>query len=244
MSDITINYKGSSIATMDASGTKTLLTEGKYCEDDIEVVYVKPGGGGDSYVCLEYIQSVVGSPAYMISDITPAMLMAKDLKFTYTVSYYAGKLSYGPHLLSTVNCMLPLLRNNSNGQVFWNILGVGTDGVSQSYSTNTQYTFVYDFAANTLTLNGNSIQMAQQGSSTPESNLWFLSYSDSPANNTVGNVRLYSIKVEKNGEIFRQYYPVARTSDIKTGLYETETGTFFYSSSGNNFTAGPIVAWP
>ena len=46
MSDITINYKGSSIATMDASGTKTLLTEGKYCEDDIEVVYVKPGGGG------------------------------------------------------------------------------------------------------------------------------------------------------------------------------------------------------
>ena len=45
MSDITINYKGSSIATMDASGTKTLLTEGKYCEDDIEVVYVSPGGG-------------------------------------------------------------------------------------------------------------------------------------------------------------------------------------------------------
>lgn len=45
MSDVTINYKGSSIATMDASGTKTLLTEGKYCEDDIEVVYMKPGGG-------------------------------------------------------------------------------------------------------------------------------------------------------------------------------------------------------
>ena len=44
MSDITISYKGSSIATMDASGTKTLLTEGKYCEDDIEVVYDKPSG--------------------------------------------------------------------------------------------------------------------------------------------------------------------------------------------------------
>lgn len=45
MSDITINYKGDSIATMDASGTKTLLTEGKYCEDDIEIVYVKPSDG-------------------------------------------------------------------------------------------------------------------------------------------------------------------------------------------------------
>lgn len=48
MSDITISYKGSSIATMDATGTKTLLTEGKYCEDDIEVAYVKPSGGDDT----------------------------------------------------------------------------------------------------------------------------------------------------------------------------------------------------
>ena len=47
MSDITISYKGADIATMDASGTKTLLTEGKYCEDDITLQYVKPGGGGD-----------------------------------------------------------------------------------------------------------------------------------------------------------------------------------------------------
>lgn len=46
MSDITISYKGSSIATMDASGTKTLLTEGKYCEDDITIDYTQPSGGG------------------------------------------------------------------------------------------------------------------------------------------------------------------------------------------------------
>ena len=46
MSDITISYKGSSIATMDDTGTKTLLTEGKYCEDDITIDYVKSGGGG------------------------------------------------------------------------------------------------------------------------------------------------------------------------------------------------------
>lgn len=46
MSDVSVNYRGSAIATMDASGTKTLQTEGKYCDDDIEVVYVKPGGGG------------------------------------------------------------------------------------------------------------------------------------------------------------------------------------------------------
>lgn len=52
MSDVTINYKGSAIATMSASGTKTLLTEGKYCEDDIEVVYVKPSGGGGEWTTI------------------------------------------------------------------------------------------------------------------------------------------------------------------------------------------------
>lgn len=40
--DVEISYKGSQIATMDASGTKTLETEGTYCEDDIVVAYNKP----------------------------------------------------------------------------------------------------------------------------------------------------------------------------------------------------------
>lgn len=48
MSDVEINYKGDSLATLDNSGTKTLLTSGKYCEDDIEIVYTKPEGGGSS----------------------------------------------------------------------------------------------------------------------------------------------------------------------------------------------------
>ena len=46
MSEVTINYRGSAIATMDASGTKTLQTEGKLCDDDIEVIYARPSGGG------------------------------------------------------------------------------------------------------------------------------------------------------------------------------------------------------
>lgn len=53
MSDITISYKGSSIATMDATGSKTLLTEGKYCEDDITVDYVKPSGGDTNPVAAD-----------------------------------------------------------------------------------------------------------------------------------------------------------------------------------------------
>jgi hypothetical protein len=46
MADITISYKGSNIATINASGTKILKTAGTYCEDDIEIIYNSPGGAG------------------------------------------------------------------------------------------------------------------------------------------------------------------------------------------------------
>lgn len=42
MADVNITYKGTSIATMDASGSKTLNTQGKYCEGDIIVQYTDP----------------------------------------------------------------------------------------------------------------------------------------------------------------------------------------------------------
>lgn len=85
MSDITISYKGSSIATMDATGTKTLLTEGKYCEDDITVEYVKPSGGseyedfsggnilsitshGTEYILTDYLGSMSGLFSFKFAD--------------------------------------------------------------------------------------------------------------------------------------------------------------------------------
>ena len=45
MADLTIKFKGQPIVEMTESGTKTLKTAGKYCEDDISVEYAKPAGG-------------------------------------------------------------------------------------------------------------------------------------------------------------------------------------------------------
>ena len=46
MADLTIKFKGQPIVEMTESGTKTLKTAGKYCEEDITVEYAKPAGGG------------------------------------------------------------------------------------------------------------------------------------------------------------------------------------------------------
>lgn len=42
MADVSIKYKGTEIAAMNASGTKTLTTSGTYVEGDISVVYTDP----------------------------------------------------------------------------------------------------------------------------------------------------------------------------------------------------------
>lgn len=42
MADVEISYKGNEIATMSATGVKTLLTGDMFCEDDIIVSYTKP----------------------------------------------------------------------------------------------------------------------------------------------------------------------------------------------------------
>ena len=49
MADLTIKFKGNPIVEMTESGTKTLKTAGKYCEDDITVEYAKPAGGDHTY---------------------------------------------------------------------------------------------------------------------------------------------------------------------------------------------------
>lgn len=45
MADVTVKYKGNTIAEISKEGTKTLKTSGKYCEGDISVSYIPPSGG-------------------------------------------------------------------------------------------------------------------------------------------------------------------------------------------------------
>lgn len=49
MADVTLTYKGTTIAELSESGNKTLRTAGKFCEADIGVAYVKPSGGAGGW---------------------------------------------------------------------------------------------------------------------------------------------------------------------------------------------------
>jgi len=68
MSDITVTFKNETILTMDASGSKDLLTQGKYCEDDITISYVKPGGGTTISTAADAIKAYLESNGFICSE--------------------------------------------------------------------------------------------------------------------------------------------------------------------------------
>ena len=80
MADLTIRYKGNPIVELSESGTKTLKTAGKYCEDDISVEYAKPAGGGGEM----FSSSASGwIPEYDIGHAISVLEMNTDM-FTST----------------------------------------------------------------------------------------------------------------------------------------------------------------
>ena len=70
MADVTLTYKGNTIAEMSDTGTKTLKTAGKYCEGDIGVSYVKPSSGGTSDDLAKKMITREGIITELPSDIT------------------------------------------------------------------------------------------------------------------------------------------------------------------------------
>ncbi len=65
MADVEISYKGSQIASMSASGVKTLLTGDSFCEDDIVVSYTKPSAPAP------VLQSKTVSPSTSQQAVSP-----------------------------------------------------------------------------------------------------------------------------------------------------------------------------
>ena len=86
MADVTLTYKGSTIAEMSNSGTKTLKTSGKYCEGDIGISYVKPEGGTSDELAKKIITGegdITELPSGITKIKTGVFTGSDNLKITY-----------------------------------------------------------------------------------------------------------------------------------------------------------------
>ena len=67
MADIEVQYKNNTIKTQTGSGTVTLHTEGKYMEDDVDIVYTAPSGGGGAVTVASGTFTGGGSYAFNVN---------------------------------------------------------------------------------------------------------------------------------------------------------------------------------
>ena len=122
MADVTLRYKGSTIAELSASGSKTIQTAGKYCEDDIGLVYVRPGGGLASATGTVTVLSEVAGPTASQSLVFPGIQLDFQADFIFVcldnTSTAAIKSTATNNHLYWCFCadrsLLPIIRVNSS----------------------------------------------------------------------------------------------------------------------------------
>lgn len=144
MSDITISYKGSSIATMDATGTKTLLTSGKYCEDDITLAYTKPSGGGDSDPVLKDVV-FVDYDGTVVYNYTKDEFLALDAMPSNPT--HSGLIAQGWN--ATLQEAQTYVQANDTLCIGQNY--TTSDGETKVYITVTDYTINFDYQIRIVT---------------------------------------------------------------------------------------------
>ena len=106
MADVNITYKGASIATMDASGTKTLETGGKFCEDDIDISYTKPSSGITPSGTKQIIITANGSITEDVTNYASAAITV-DVP-SQSVNAYVAEVTVATHTAANVAlCTLP-----------------------------------------------------------------------------------------------------------------------------------------
>ena len=155
MADVTLTYKGSTIAEMSNSGSKTLKTAGKYCEGDIGVSYVKPEGGGSDELAKKIITGegdITELPSGITKIKTSVFAGSSNLKITYIPD---GVTSIGGTSFQNCQNLITISIPNSVTSIgflaFNNCLnlttvifkGTPTDIYSNAFSTCNNLTNIY-----------------------------------------------------------------------------------------------------
>lgn len=130
MADIEVSYKNAVIKSQTGSGTVTLHTEGKYMEDDVDIVYVAPAGGGPQgdYLQIYAEEVTIGANSvtntsvlntYLLGLLSnPGAICAISPQTGLTVANNAiGSMYY---TVGQSNMRARRYRNGSWGYVYWN----------------------------------------------------------------------------------------------------------------------------
>ena len=159
MADVEIKYKGASIAALDASGTKTLKTAGKYCEDDISVSYIKSAVPAETNYrrFVGTIQSTVtggGTEVLLAEDEIIGQVSELDSLLVRLSTDFAGNDAYT--LLGAISTGTVSVLGDGYTQ-FIKRIGA-TSGVSNNRTTNLKITNGTNIIVGQLLIVGNQLK--------------------------------------------------------------------------------------
>ena len=248
MADVEVSYKGSTIGSLSASGSLTLETEGKYCEDDIGITYVSPGGGGSydpyglpsGYTALKYLKST--GTQWVKTDISPTLNTRLQVtgQRTVTTGYStiggcSNPTTYIPMANGAYGVRYYAKFGNSSEKNIDNAFPVGTalpptitvDKTSAVFSTE-------GMADKTLAIGATAI-----GTVNPNTRIaLFGRYDGSTDTCTTTSGFLLRAKIWDNDALVADFVPAKRDSDDELGMYDFVSETFYTNAGSGDFVGG------
>lgn len=248
MADITLTYKGDTIAELSESGSKTIETAGKYCEADILLDYVRPEGGDDvdpipdlpsgytkvncvsipmgGYVNTGVNPTIATSEYYMdarmdtpISSLQTAGMYFGSKASTHVLAYVGNFTSYNGVVFQLMSLAYTEVGQKSNSRV---VIKSGLAMVKNSVDDTQAY-----FAPSWATTNNNRpvLLAARQNEN-----------GTGIERNCALTVWRYVHKKEGIKQI--DLIPCKQNSNNEFGFYDTVSGAFFGNSGSGTFTEG------
>jgi len=223
--------------TLEEGGGETILDVG---DNNVSVSGTTLIFGEPEYTELEYIQGT--GTQYLTTNITVSnsTIVELDAGFTsvpLTEAYLFGGKTDSTQGSGNGRCAVGTEYISGSPPPYRWYIGMGRPYAYNAVTDGTEHIFKIDFVENKYYIDG---VQGGTGDLTGESYPFYLfAINTSTGALGIAEAKVYSLKIQQNGETVLDLIPVQRISDDEVCMYDKVTETYFTNVGTGSFIAGP-----